>query len=144
MSLSPLFKKAIISGIALTSASLTFSVWTSIQHDQRIRASFLDEVFRDNSKRTITINTDGVTRQGMVIPGAAIPNISFGFYNHPSNNLVIAGSPEAACWYTNLKVVAGTENLPFWQKIFGGAEYERAFANQAFDGLWSYNCAPKP
>lgn len=96
---------------------------------------------KDSSPHVITVKTDGVTRQGFLIGGGAMPVVNIGFYNMPSNALLIAQKPEVGCWYTKLQVIEGQQNLPLWQKIFGGSEFERGFQNQRFDSLWN-TCAP--
>lgn len=139
MAISQLFNKKNIAIAVL--AAMALPTWTSFQHDRKIHGDFRSQANRDLSEKTITIETDGVTRQGYLNKGAAMPVLTFGFYNHPSAALAVAQTKEAACWYTNLRVTKGQENLPLWQKIFGGAEYERIFSNQSFSSL-GYTCAP--
>ena len=126
--------KKVLAGIfALTAATgLVKTTYDSIEHDRRIQADFREAVNQDTTPHLMTVVTDGVTRQGFVNKGAALAQDS-------STALIVASTPEAACWYTTLRVIKGQEKLPFWQKIFGGAESEVMFANQALDNM---RCAP--
>lgn len=106
--------------------------YDSAQHDRRIQAGFRSAVLQDPTPHLMTIVTDGVTREGFLNQGAA-------FSQNSTTALIVANTPEAACWYTTLRVTDGQEKLPFWQKVFGGAETEKMFANQALDDM---TCAP--
>jgi hypothetical protein len=139
--LGGIFNKKSTGIVALVLGGLAVPTWTSYQHDQKIMANFRKEVNQDMNPRVITIKTDGVTRQGFLNRGGAMPAINIGFYNMPSNAFLIGQSDQAACLFTNLRVVGGQENLPFWQKLFGGSEYERMFLNQKFSSLTN-TCAP--
>lgn len=127
-----MMKKAIkvVAPLVLAGAFAT-SVNSCIQHDWRIHNGFRSAVLQDPTPRLLTVETDGVTREGYLNRGAA--------ETQGAEKFIIAQSKEAACWYTTLRVTKGQENLPFLQKIFGGAEHEEMFANQAFDG---YTCRP--
>ena len=119
-----------IAPLALAGAFAT-SVNSCIQHDWRIHNGFRSAVLQNPTPRLLTVETDGVTREGFLNRGAAD--------TQGPEKFIVAQSKEAACWYTTLRVTKGQENLPFLQKIFGGAEYEEMFANQAFH---DYTCRP--
>lgn len=142
MELGGIFDKKRAAGLlSLVFVGLAAPTWTSYQHDQKIMAGFRQQVNQDMTPRIMTLKTDGVTRRGYLNQGAAMPAVNIGFYNMPTKALLIAQSDQAACWYTSLQVVEGQEKLPFWQKIFGGTEYERMFLNQGFSSLWN-TCSP--
>jgi hypothetical protein len=107
--------------------------YDSSQHDRRLQATFRDEVLKNPTPRLMTVVTDGVTRQGILNKGSAFDQ------GHPTTALILAGNHQGDCWYTTLRVTDGQPNLPFFQKVFGGAESEELFANQAFE---NYTCIP--
>lgn len=127
-------KAGAVSALALL--ALAVPTWTSYQHDQKIHVGFRQQLLHDQTPRVITVETEGVTREGFLNRGAVLDRLYPG-----SDAFLIAQTPEAACWYTTLRVTKGQENLPFWQKLFGGAEWEWQFASEKF-GVIGSRCAP--
>ncbi len=113
--------------------------YTMAQHDRKVLAAFRTEVLQDPTPHLITVEADGVERQGFLNKGAAFNNS--GDSKSYASALIVASNPESACWYTTLRVTNGTENLPFLEKIGGGELEEVYFANQAFN---NYKCLPTP
>lgn len=111
------------------------SCYSSNQHDRRVWADFRGEVIENPGERIIKIETDGVIREGYLNKGAAFKG---GVAIDPST-FIVAASPQAQCWYSSLRVTAGSDNLPLWEKVFGGNLSETYFMNSAFEGN---NCLP--
>lgn len=133
MELSNGVKKVLTSVFAATAfGGLAYTTYDSMQHDRQVQAGFRDAVLQDPSPHLMIVTTNSVTREGFVNQGVA-------YTGEPRTAFIIASTPESACWYTTLRVTKGQENLPFWQKVFGGSESEEMFANQALDGM---TCAP--
>ena len=122
----------VLVGIFAT-CSLVKGCYDSSQHDRRVLAGFREEVLKNPTPRLLTVDTDGVKRQGILNRGAAFNS------QNSTTALIIANDPQSACWYSTLRVVEGQEKLPFLQKIGGGAESETLFVNQAFE---NYTCSP--
>lgn len=136
MGLSGIFNRKVVAGIAAAFLITAVPTWNSHQHDQKLNAQFMSAMQQDQNPRIVTIKTNGVTRQGFVNRGAALNR-----WYPRSNAFLLAQSPQAACWYTTLRVTDGQEKLPLWQKIFGGAEWEWFFASAQF-GIINSRCAP--
>lgn len=133
-------KFALVASIPL--AATVIPTWTSFQHDMNIHMQFRKEFNQNQDQRLIKIETEGVVREGYLSRGVAMPNINIGVYAFQSKALVAASSEEAACWYANLRVVDGRENLPVAQKIMNGSEYVWAYSSPSFNSLTKYHCAP--